>query len=310
MSEISVIVPVHNTEKYLNKCIESIQNQTIGSIDIILVENASVDGSLDLCRRLAQENENIRYIHIDVGDLATARNEGLKLVRTPYVAFVDSDDEVEHDMYESLLKIIKENDLDLVYSNHCKVYDDGRIDYGCYSNDGKVLITKPKTLLKMSFKNIIPVSACVFVAKIALFDNLRFPPFHFYEDRGFTFNLINASKKVGYVNKAFYRYYQRKGSIVHSMNWKKYYDYVEAERKRLTFIIESPHFNEKEIIECASRPTEAFLRKLLHAYLNISSWNQMKQTNIMARNVCLIPSGVNLSFKARTIKFITEIFNM
>ena len=93
-------------------------------------------------------------------------------------------------------------------------------------------------------------------------------------------------------------------------SWKKYYDYVEAERKRLTFIIESPYFNEKEIIECASRPTEAFLRKLLHAYLNISSWSQMKQTNIMARNVCLIPSGVNLSFKARTIKFITEIFNM
>ena len=92
--------------------------------------------------------------------------------------------------------------------------------------------------------------------------------------------------------------------------FSQYYDYVEAERKRLTFIIESPHFNEKEIIECASRPTEAFLRKLLHAYLNISSWNQMKQTNIMARNVCLIPSGVNLSFKARTIKFITEIFNM
>ena len=83
MSEISVIVPVHNTEKYLNKCIESIQNQTIGSIDIILVENASVDGSLDLCRKLARENKNIRYIHIDVGDLARARNGGLKLVRTP-----------------------------------------------------------------------------------------------------------------------------------------------------------------------------------------------------------------------------------
>ena len=310
MNEISVIVPVHNTEKYLNKCIESILNQTISPIDIILVENASVDGSLDLCKKFARENENIHYIHIDIGDLSTARNEGLKLVRTPYVAFVDSDDEIASDMYESLLKVIKENDLDLVYSNHCKVYDDGKIDYGCYTNDGKILITDPKTLLKMNFKNIIPVSACVFVAKTALFDNLHFPPFLYYEDRGFTFNLINASKKVGYINKAFYRYYQRKGSIVHSRNWKKYYDFVEAERKRISFILDSAHFNEKEVIECASCPTENFLRKLLHAYLHISSWNQMKMTHDIAKNVYMIPNGVNLSFKARTIKYITEIFNM
>ena len=109
MSRVSIIVPVHNTEKYLEATVQSLLAQTLKDIEIILVENGSTDGSLALCHEVAKTDERIKVMHLDKGDLSYARNNGLTLATSEYVAFVDSDDTVRPEMYETLLGIAEES---------------------------------------------------------------------------------------------------------------------------------------------------------------------------------------------------------
>ena len=117
MPKVSVIVPVHNTASYLPSCVQSIAAQTLQDIEIILVENASTDNSLQVCRELALTDERISVLHIDEADLSTARNAGVKVAQGEYVGFVDSDDTILPEMYERMYALAKEHDLGLVDCN-------------------------------------------------------------------------------------------------------------------------------------------------------------------------------------------------
>lgn len=119
---VSIIVPVYNVEQYLPKCIESIINQTLSNIEIILVNDASTDSSGEIINEYAKKDKRITTIHKQNGGQGSARNEGLKIAKGKYVGFVDSDDWIDKDMYESLVsKAIKE-DSNLVVCNR-RVYD-------------------------------------------------------------------------------------------------------------------------------------------------------------------------------------------
>lgn len=102
---ITVIVPVYNVAKYLEKCVKSIQDQTYKSLEIILVDDGSTDSSGAICDKYATEDSRIRVIHKPNGGLSSARNAGLDAATGDYVGFIDSDDYIAPDFYESLLKI-------------------------------------------------------------------------------------------------------------------------------------------------------------------------------------------------------------
>lgn len=102
---ISVIVPVYNVEKYLPKCIDSIIDQTYGKLDIILVNDGSSDGSSQICDEYAKKDRRIRVIHKNNGGLSSARNAGLDVANGQFIAFLDSDDWIEPEMYEVLLNL-------------------------------------------------------------------------------------------------------------------------------------------------------------------------------------------------------------
>lgn len=307
MSKVSIIVPVHNTEKYLENTVRSLLAQTLKDIEIILVENGSTDGSLALCHEVAKTDERIKVMHLDKGDLSYARNNGLTLATSEYVAFVDSDDTVKPEMYETLLGIAQEHDLDLVYSNIMKVYDNRPPKY-IYTEDEKVLVMTPKEMLIKNFTHKINVNACTMIARKSLFDNLKFPEDMYFEDRAFTFRLINATNKVGYINKAFYHYYQRSGSIVHLKNWKMYYDFAESDRMRLEFIRDSKLFTDEEKLLVARKSSESLLRKLRHLHAKAKTKEQKKQFRAMAKNIHLIPENCELPLKARIIRRILKMF--
>ena len=307
MSKVSIIVPVHNTEKYLENTVRSLLAQTLKDIEIILVENGSTDGSLALCHEVAKTDERIKVMHLDKGDLSYARNNGLTLATSEYVAFVDSDDTVKPEMYETLLGIAQEHDLDLVYSNIMKVYDNRPPKY-IYTEDEKVLVMTPKEMLIKNFTHKINVNACTMIARKSLFDNLKFPEDMYFEDRAFTFRLINATNKVGYINEAFYHYYQRSGSIVHLKNWKMYYDFAESDRMRLEFIRDSKLFTDEEKLLVARKSSESLLRKLRHLHAKAKTKDQKKQFRAMAKNIHLIPENCELPLKARIIRRILKMF--
>ena len=98
---VSIIIPVHNTVSYLHKCVESIRNQTLKQIEIILVDNLSVDGSSDLCDEYALIDSRIKVLHLPIAGLSIARNAGMQVATAPYIGFIDSDDYIDSVMSRS-----------------------------------------------------------------------------------------------------------------------------------------------------------------------------------------------------------------
>ena len=123
---LSIIVPIHNVEKYLKKCIGSIIDQTYHNIQIILVDDGSVDASGRICDYYAEKEERIQVIHKENGGLVSARKAGLAVATGDYVSFVDGDDYIEADLYEKMMKDMLENDVDFVHTGYVcqdKVYN-------------------------------------------------------------------------------------------------------------------------------------------------------------------------------------------
>ena len=306
MPKVSVIIPVHNMYDYMDKCLDSVRQQTLEDIEIILVENASTDRSLEKCQEYARIDPRIKFIHLDVGDLAHARNQGLMLATAEYVAFLDSDDYVAREMYEEHYTFAKEHNLDIVYSNHVKVYDDKPSRYS-YKETGKRKVMTPKEMLMLNLTHRIPVNSCTMIIRRKFFDTMHFPEFSYYEDRRLTYKLINESKKVGYIDKAYYHYYQRSGSIVHTPSWKNYYDFAFAEKRRLEFIDSSPLFTAEEKIHLSKIVAETFLSKLCRANQKARTHEQKVESRKLISAMSLIPKGCNLKLKSRIYRKLIKV---
>ena len=124
---VSVIVPVYGVEKYLYRCVKSLRNQMLKNIEIILVDDESPDNCPKLCEDYAKEDARIKVVHKKNGGLGYARNTGMEYAHGEYIAFIDSDDYVEENMFFDLYKFAKENKLDTVIAGFNKVLNSGEI---------------------------------------------------------------------------------------------------------------------------------------------------------------------------------------
>jgi len=124
---LSIIVPVYNVEKYLERCIESIRSQTFTDYEVILVDDQSRDSCPAICDRYAQIDERFVVIHKTNEGLGLARNTGLNVAKGAYIAFVDSDDYLEANMYEELIKAAYQGEADIVFCGYNKVTSRGRV---------------------------------------------------------------------------------------------------------------------------------------------------------------------------------------
>ena len=292
-------------QEYLDKCMESVLNQTMSDLEIILVENASTDASPAMCDEYALKDSRIKVLHLDVGDLATARNSGVAVATSEYVAFLDSDDTVDLQMYGTMYSFAHDNDLDVVYCNHVKIFDDRPPKYK-FGETGLKKIIRPKELVLMSLMQKIPVSSCTMVARRTIFDRFSFPVFVYYEDRC-TYRLINECTKVGYIDKALYRYYQRPSSIMHTYTWKHYYDFANAEKERLEFLVNSDLFTDEEKLAASEVIVRYFLSKLRRADHKAKTPSEKKLTAELAKGIALIPDGCALKVKYRFYRFMLKL---
>ena len=298
MPKVSVIIPVHNMYDYMDRCLESVMNQTLADIEIILVENASTDKSLEKCNEYAAKDSRIKVMHRDIGDLSYARNSGLSIATGEYVAFLDSDDYVDLNMYEDHYDFAKEHDLDIVYSNHVKIFETKEPVYA-YLETGERRVMTPKEMLMLNFTHKIPVSSCTMILKRKFFDEMHFPEFSYYEDRRLTYKLINESQKVGYIDKAYYKYYTRVGSIVHTPKWKNYYDFAFAEKRRLEFINSTTIFTEEEKAYLSKLVAETFLSKARRANKKARTREEKAKSRELLKVLPIIPKECKLKFKSR-----------
>ena len=212
MYKVSVIVPIYNVEEYIRKCLDSLVNQTLKEIQIILVNDGSKDKSGEIAKEYAKMYRNkIMYLEKENGGLSDARNYGIPYAKGEYIAFIDSDDYIEENAYEEMYnKVKKENsdyiECDFIWEYQSRNKIDRRLEYWN---------------LKEMFKNVRVVAWNKLIKReIIIKNNLCFPKGLRYEDVEFTYKLIPYLTKVSYIDKPFVHYVQRDNSIINNQNAK------------------------------------------------------------------------------------------
>ena len=232
---ISVIVPIYNVEKYVNKCVESIVNQTYTNLEIILVDDGSPDRCPEICDEWAKKDSRIKVIHKKNGGLSDARNAGMKIASGDYVAFVDSDDWVEPDIYSTLINLIdKYNsdiaicDLRMVYDSTSVVDKNSKVYKECVYTSTKAL----GLLIEDKIRQVVVNK----IYKIDIIKNIPFAVGKCHEDEFWSYQVIGNADKIVVTDYIGYNYYQRSGSIMGNTYSIKRLDAIEAKCYRQDYI--------------------------------------------------------------------------
>lgn len=182
MDKVSVVVPVYNAEKYLKQCLDSIVNQTLADIEIILIDDGSTDGSADICKAYLND-PRVSYYHKENEGLAAARDDGMMRAAGEYIGFVDSDDWIEADMYEKMYNAAKSNSSDIVFCNCVQNENDyyfrPEFPAGAYDRKGIADVILSRSLAYIDSKGLkraIRWSNCLRIYKLATLrdNNIRF----------------------------------------------------------------------------------------------------------------------------------------
>lgn len=214
---ITVIVPVYNVEKYLDNCVNSLVNQTYKNLEIILVDDGSSDKSPQICDKWKQQDSRIKVIHKENGGASSARNAGLDAAVGDYIGFVDSDDYIDFDMYEIMLKQIMDNHADAASCAIVRENPDGSVEmWG--SKQARLNILDNTSLLQLvgAAEGILPVSPCNKLFSKKVISDIRFDlRFKYAEDVLFNFQVSENIKTMVVQNVARYHYVSNETSVSH-----------------------------------------------------------------------------------------------
>ena len=207
---ITVIVPIYNTSKYLDKCINSIIKQTYENIDIILINDGSNDNSQEICEKYQKKDKRIRLINQKNKGVSKARNKGLELSKGKYISFIDADDFIEQNMLEKMYENISKTQSDVTVCG-----------YDFYKN-GKYKFIKEKnyTLEKeKKYEGIFNFSVCNKLYKKEILENIKFDNKKIAEDIAFNFKVFQKINKISFILETpLYHYRIRKESASNTYN--------------------------------------------------------------------------------------------
>ena len=235
--KISIIVPVYNVEAYLERCVESILKQTYTNLEILLVNDGSTDKSGELCDKLALRDHRIRVIHKENGGLSDARNRGIDEASSNLIGFIDSDDYIDEDMYETLYRQMVASKADLSMCGHYDVYHQIPEKQVAETKTWELM---PEEAIKMVMEaKILSVTAVNKLYKKALFEQLRFRIGKIAEDAFIMVDLIHQCSKVVATNEKKYYYVHRENSITTQKFSLKFLNVIEAYEQNAKIISEN-----------------------------------------------------------------------
>ena len=238
---VSIIVPIYKVEKYLDRCVNSIRQQTYKNIEIILVDDGSPDNCPYMCDKISEEDNRIKVIHKKNGGLSDARNVGIDSAKGEFYCFVDSDDCIYKTMIEDLLNAIAKNGTKMALSS-LKTVDEL----------GNRVISKNESPIKdsnLTVEEILPkiyqeygwyyIVAWNKMYHRSLFDNIRFPVGKIHEDEYVIAQIMYEAGTISCISREEYIYtYQRTGSIMSSRKVQSQLDWLEALYYRFLFCCE------------------------------------------------------------------------
>lgn len=235
MELISVIVPVYKVEAYLDKCIESIVQQTYKNLEIILVDDGSPDNCGAMCDAWAEKDSRIRVIHQENSGSGAARNAALNVARGNLIAFVDSDDYLALDMFAYLYSLLVQG-VDIAECGHVDVLDDNApFEY----QSGEVrTCTAQEAMAEHIRDRIFRQLIWNKLYRCEVIGDIRFPVGKKIDDEFFTYRVLGNAKKLSRSEKVCYAYRQQTSSVMHSTGAKERLQSVEAKQLRHAYIDE------------------------------------------------------------------------
>ena len=254
---ISVIVPVYNLENYIERCLKSIQNQTYSNIEIIVVDDGSIDDSWNVINRIAKEDNRIIPIHKENGGVSSARMLGLANANGEWIGFVDGDDEIEEDMYEVLINNAFECNADISHCGYKMIFNDGRIT-SFYDTKVKKIQDNTTGVIDLLEGDLIEPGLCNKLYKKSLFEDIELDTnIKINEDLLLNYYLFKNSQLSIFEDLTKYHYLIRDNSASRrKLNDYKIYDPIRV----------------KEVIlndaddEYKSTAQKVFLRTLIYVY--------------------------------------------
>ncbi|WP_370839403.1 glycosyltransferase family 2 protein [Intestinibacter bartlettii] len=295
---LSIIIPIYNVEKYLEKCIKSIINQTYRNLEIILINDGSIDESAKICGKYKEQDNRIIFINKKNGGAASAKNEGLKVAKGDYIAFVDSDDFIEPDMIEYMVNTIKKYNSDIIqcsfiniYKNTEKFKQDKIVEQRISSKDFlELFLTKWDSSL---FWNKL--------FKREVIENVFFKEGRCIDDEFFTYKCVINSKSIVTSNKIVYNYRMRKSGVMKSESSQK-----QILKDRVDYL----HERYELVRKIYKDLDKSFLEHLLTYYLIISKeyYVDEKLLDYMKDNLKsikgkIITSNIDIRVKIQILKF-------
>ena len=235
--KVSVIVPVYNTEKYLRKCLDSLVNQTLKDIEILVINDGSPDDSQTIIDEYKSKYSNLKSYPKENGGLSDARNYGIDKANGEYLAFVDSDDYIALETYEIMYNKAVSQNFDIVVCDLNYVYEENK-RVKASSN-----IVADTTDIKKAMLNIYPAVWNKIYKKELFQNNLRFKKGIWFEDVEFTYRLLPYVKSIGRTEGCFYQYVQREGSIT-KKNDLRIYNYIDNLNSVVKFYKDNDFYNE------------------------------------------------------------------
>ena len=305
---ISVIVPVYNVEQYLEKCVDSIINQTYTNIEIILIDDGSTDNSGIIADILAKKDERIRVFHKDNGGLSDARNYGVNKASSDWVMFIDSDDYYELFAVEYLVRVQERYNADLIASGLESVSK-----YNIFKNrninesdiDEALYLTTEQALENMFYAKSFSPSACGKLIKKDLLLKYPYPKGKLFEDMATTYKHIHGANRIYSVPIKIYKYFKRDGSIVNSKFNPGYLYVFDIMNDIYKFLNEN--YRSNSIIRAANVRNVFLSMELGNAMLRAKMFNEVK--NIQKRILLykydfFVNSEVSLKNKLKALMFI------
>lgn len=234
---ISVIIPVYNVEKYLNKCITSVVEQTYKNLEIIIVDDGSTDQSPEICDEWKKRDSRIQVVHSSNGGAGKARNTALDIATGDYVTFVDSDDYIAPQMYQVLLEQFYDG-IGIVECNYSMVYDDSEE----FKEKRKIYKIHTYSAVEAMHENINDhIFRQLIWNKMYRKDVIKgiyFPTGKRIDDEFWTYQAIGNASKLIYMDQKLYAYRQQEQSVMHLLDAKKRLEALKAKEERHIYICE------------------------------------------------------------------------
>ncbi|MBE6950619.1 MAG: glycosyltransferase [Ruminococcaceae bacterium] len=239
MDLISVIVPVYKVEKYLDKCIQSIVDQAYRNLEIILVDDGSPDRCGIMCDVWAAKDSRIKVIHKENGGLSDARNAGLAIAAGSYIAFVDSDDWIDHSYLSAMYQAIRDTGAGIAACDVCTIGEYEAAPAPFRGDAAHRICTAEEAISDILVGEGFRAVAWNKLYRRDYLSGERYPVGKHHEDEFFTYRILAKAEKLVYLDAPLYFYLQRGGSIMHTVSMKRL-DVLDAYLERLAFLAE--HF--------------------------------------------------------------------